>query len=73
MFWVVLWARAFRGSFFWSFFGVRAFWFVLLGFEFWGLMRVFFDAFKVLEACVARSEVSCVKIAKSLRKCKFIP
>lgn len=49
MFWVVLWARAFRGSFFWSFFGVRAFWFVLLGFEFWGLMRVFFDAFKVLE------------------------
>lgn len=35
MFWVVIWARAFRGSFFWSFFGVRSlgsfFGFVLFG------------------------------------------
>lgn len=51
-------ARAFRscfswfvllGSCFWSFF-----WFVLLG----ARMCFLFDALKVLEACVARSEVS---------------
>ena len=40
----------FRGSFFWSFF----LWFVLLG----ARMCFLFDALKVLEACVARSEVS---------------
>ena len=34
-FWFVLFGRSSRGSFF--------------GFEFWGLMRVFFDAYKVLE------------------------
>ena len=41
--------RSFRGSCFWSFFG-----FVLLG----ARMCFLFDALKVLEACVARSEVS---------------
>ena len=56
--------RSFRGSCFWSFFSwfvlwVRAFWsffswFVLLG----ARMCFLFDALKVLEACVARSEVS---------------
>ena len=72
----VLFGRSFRGSFFcscfWSFFSwfvllvvlwVRAsgrsfcgsfFWFVLLG----ARMCFLFDALKVLEACVARSEVS---------------
>ena len=58
-FWLVLFGRAFRGSCFW----VRAFgrsfrgsWvgFVLLG----ARMCFLFDALKVLEACVARSEVS---------------
>ena len=52
--WFVVWVRAFghsfRGSFFWSFF----LWFVLLG----ARMCFLFDALKVLEACVARSEVS---------------
>ena len=42
--------RSFRGSCFWSFF----LWFVLLG----ARMCFLFDALKVLEACVARSEVS---------------
>ena len=42
--------RSFRGSFFCSFF----LWFVLLG----ARMCFLFDALKVLEACVARSEVS---------------
>ena len=46
----VLFGRSFRGSFFWSFF----LWFVLLG----ARMCFLFDALKVLEACVARSEVS---------------
>ena len=46
----VLFGRSFRGSFFWSFFS----WFVLLG----ARMCFLFDALKVLEACVARSEVS---------------
>ena len=55
----MLFGRAFSGSFFWvrsfgrsfrgSFFG-----FVLLG----ARMCFLFDALKVLEACVARSEVS---------------
>lgn len=62
MFWVVLWARAFRGSFFWSFFGVRSFgscFLVVLlvvrafGFVLWvrvlGAHACFFDAYKVLE------------------------
>ena len=75
-FWVRSFGRSFRGSFFcscfWSFFSwfvllvvlwVRAsgrsfcgsfFWFVLLG----ARMCFLFDALKVLEACVARSEVS---------------
>ena len=81
-FWLVLFGRAFSGSFCWvrsfgrsfrgSCFGVRAFgrsfrgsffcscfwsfflWFVLLG----ARMCFLFDALKVLEACVARSEVS---------------
>ena len=52
--WFVLGVRAFgrsfRGSFFCSFFS----WFVLLG----ARMCFLFDALKVLEACVARSEVS---------------
>ena len=42
---LVLFGRSFRGSFFW---------FVLLG----ARMCFLFDALKVLEACVARSEVS---------------
>ena len=46
---VVLWVRAFGRSFCGSFF-----WFVLLG----ARMCFLFDALKVLEACVARSEVS---------------
>ncbi len=64
------WARAFRGSCFWSFFS----WFVLLGSCFWSfllLVRAFggsyvflFDALKFLEACVARSEVSKCKDSK---------
>ena len=67
-FWVRAFGRSFRGSFFgfvllvvlfvvralgscfWSFFS----WFVLLG----ARMCFLFDALKVLEACVARSEVS---------------
>ena len=72
-FWLVLFGRSFRGSFFWvrsfgrsfrgSCFWVRAFgrsfrgsffWFVLFG----ARMCFLFDALKVLEACVARSEVS---------------
>ena len=71
-FWVRSFGRSFRGSCFWSFFlvvlfvvrsSVRAFgrsfcgsffWFVLLG----ARMCFLFDALKVLEACVARSEVS---------------
>ena len=75
-FWVRSFGRSFRGSFFcscfWSFFSwfvllvvlwVRAFgrsfcgsffWFVLLG----ARMCFLFDALKVLEACVARSEIS---------------
>ena len=70
-FWFVLWfvlfvvrslGRSFRGSFFGSFF-----WFVLFVVRssvrafrscFLGLVCVFFDALKFLEACVARSEVS---------------
>ena len=58
-FWVRSFGRSFRGSCFWvrafgrsfrgSFFG-----FVLLG----ARMCFLFDALKVLEACVARSEVS---------------
>ena len=57
--WVILFVvrssgRAFRGSFFWSFFCGSFFWFVLLG----ARMCFLFDALKVLEACVARSEVS---------------
>ena len=46
--------RSFRGSFFCSFFWSFFLWFVLLG----ARMCVLFDALKVLEACVARSEVS---------------
>ena len=46
-FWVRSFGRSFRGSFFWSFF----LWFVLLG----ARMCFLFDALKVLEACVARS------------------
>ena len=46
---VVLWVRASGRSFCGSFF-----WFVLLG----ARMCFLFDALKVLEACVARSEVS---------------
>lgn len=71
-FWLVLFGRAFRGSCFWVrafgfvllvvLFVVRGlgscfwsfFWFVLLG----ARMCFLFDALKVLEACVARSEVS---------------
>ena len=71
-FWVRSFGRSFRGSCFWSFFGFvllvvlfvvrswgsffRSFflWFVLLG----ARMCFLFDALKVLEACVARSEVS---------------
>ena len=49
-FWVRAFGRSFRGSFFCSFF----LWFVLLG----ARMCFLFDALKVLEACVARSEVS---------------
>ena len=56
--WFVLWVRAlgrsFRGSCFWSFFSWFFLWFVLLG----ARMCFLFDALKVLEACVARSEVS---------------
>ena len=66
---LVLFGRAFRGSFFLVvLFVVRAFGFVLLvvlfvvrssGSFFWGLVCVFlFDSLKFLEACVARSEVS---------------
>ena len=56
---LVLFGRAFRGSFFLvrafgrSFCG-SFFWFVLLG----ARMCFLFDALKFLEACVARSEVS---------------
>ena len=56
---LVLFGRSFRGSCFWvrsfgrSFCG-SFFWFVLLG----ARMCFLFDALKVLEACVARSEVS---------------
>ena len=46
--------RSFRGSFFCSFFWSFFLWFVLLG----ARMCFLFDALKVLEACVARSEVS---------------
>ena len=46
-FWVRSFGRSFRGSCFWSFFS----WFVLLG----ARMCFLFDALKVLEACVARS------------------
>lgn len=53
-FWLVLLGRAFRGSFFWSFF----LWFVLLVRAFGGSYVFLFDALKFLEACVARSEVS---------------
>ena len=56
--WFVLWVRAFgrsfRGSFFCSCFWSFFLWFVLLG----ARMCFLFDALKVLEACVARSEVS---------------
>ena len=45
--------RSFRGSFFCSFFWSFFLWFVLLG----ARMCFLFDALKVLEACVARSEV----------------
>ena len=47
---VVLFVVRSLGSCFWSFF----LWFVLLG----ARMCFLFDALKVLEACVARSEVS---------------
>ena len=47
---VVLFVVRSLGSCFWSFFS----WFVLLG----ARMCFLFDALKVLEACVARSEVS---------------
>ena len=85
-FWLVLFGRAFSGSFFWvrsfgrsfrgSCFGfvllvvlfvVRALgscfwsffsWFVLLVVLLGARMCFLFDALKVLEACVARSEVS---------------
>ena len=75
-FWLVLFGRSFRGSFFgfvlsvvlfvvrafgrslgscfWSFFS----WFVLWVRAFGGSYVFLFDALKVLEACVARSEVS---------------
>ena len=53
-FWVRSFGRSFRGSFFCSFFWSFFFWFVLLG----ARMCFLFDALKVLEACVARSEVS---------------
>ena len=62
---LVLFGRAFRGSCFWvrafgrSFCG-SFFWFVLLG----ARMCFLFDALKVLEACVARSEVSKCKDSK---------
>ena len=46
--------RSFRGSFFCSCFWSFFLWFVLLG----ARMCFLFDALKVLEACVARSEVS---------------
>ncbi|MCI6765073.1 MAG: hypothetical protein MR592_04000, partial [Prevotella sp.] len=46
--------RSFRGSFFCSFFWSFFLWFVLLG----ARMCFLFYALKVLEACVARSEVS---------------
>ena len=51
---VVLFGRSFRGSFFCSCFWSFFLWFVLLG----ARMCFLFDALKVLEACVARSEVS---------------
>ena len=50
----VLFGRSFRGSFFCSCFWSFFLWFVLLG----ARMCFLFDALKVLEACVARSEVS---------------
>ena len=53
-FWVRSFGRSFRGSFFCSFFWSFFSWFVLLG----ARMCFLFDALKVLEACVARSEVS---------------
>ena len=53
-FWVRAFGRSFRGSFFCSFFWSFFLWFVLLG----ARMCFLFDALKVLEACVARSEVS---------------
>ena len=46
--------RSFRGSCFCSFFWSFFLWFVLLG----ARMCFLFEALKVLEACVARSEVS---------------
>ena len=51
---LVLFGRSVRGSFFCSFFWSFFLWFVLLG----ARMCFLFDALKVLEACVARSEVS---------------
>ena len=53
-FWVLAFGRSFRGSFFCSCFWSFFLWFVLLG----ARMCFLFDALKVLEACVARSEVS---------------
>ena len=67
---LVLFGRAFRGSFFGFVLFGRSF----RGSCFWGLVCVFlFDALKFLEACVARSEVSKCKDSKSLRQCKFLP
>ena len=54
LFGLVLFGRAFSGSFFCSFFWSFFSWFVLLG----ARMCFLLDALKVLEACVARSEVS---------------
>ena len=65
---LVLLGRSFRGSFFCSCFRSFFSWFVLFGRSFCGSffwfvllgarMCFLFDALKVLEACVARSEVS---------------
>ena len=56
---LVLFGRAFRGSFFWFVLLVVLFVARSSGSCFWGLVCVFlFDALKFLEACVARSEVS---------------
>ena len=51
---VILFVVRALGSCFWSFFWSFFLWFVLLG----ARMCFLFDALKVLEACVARSEVS---------------